>query len=156
MALQAHIYLAQGGTENLRGLHAFLSDTLLMTGIGFEPPVSIPTWGGVLERDGAAVGPTVAVLYYRAQHLAGNTGYVEALCDAIDAAGGRALPVYCASLRTAEPELLQLLGTADALVTTVLAAGGATPAMATAGVPTTAGTSRILRPLIFRSCRDCA
>lgn len=132
VALQAHIYLAQGGTENLRGLHAFLSDTLLMTGIGFEPPVSIPTWG-VLERDGAAVGPTVAVLYYRAQHLAGNTGYVEALCDAIDAAGGRALPVYCASLRTAEPELLQLLGTADALVTTVLAAGGATPAMATAG-----------------------
>ncbi|SCX19739.1 cobaltochelatase subunit CobN [Mycolicibacterium fluoranthenivorans] len=132
VALQAHIYLAQGGTENLRGLHAFLSDTLLMTGIGFEPPVSIPTWG-VLERDGAAVGPTVAVLYYRAQHLAGNTGYVEALCDAIDAAGGRALPVYCASLRTAEPELLQLLGSADALVTTVLAAGGATPAMATAG-----------------------
>ncbi len=132
VAVQAHIYLAQGGTENLRGLHAFLSDTLLMTGFGFEPPVTIPTWG-VLERNAAATGPTVAVLYYRAQHLAGNTGYVQALCDAIDAAGGTALPVYCASLRTAEPELLQLLGTADALVTTVLAAGGATPATATAG-----------------------
>ena len=132
VAVQAHIYLAQGGTENLRGLHAFLSDTLLMTGFGFEPPVTIPTWG-VLERSAATTGPTVAVLYYRAQHLAGNTGYVEALCDAIDAAGGRALPVYCASLRTAEPELLQLLGTADALVTTVLAAGGATPAAAAAG-----------------------
>ncbi|GAS96016.1 cobalamin biosynthesis protein cobN [Mycolicibacterium canariasense] len=142
VAVQAHIYLAQGGTANLRGLHAFLSDTLLMTGFGFEPPLSVPTWG-VLERTTDATGAatcssrerssTVAVLYYRAQHLAGNTGYVEALCDAIDAAGGTALPVYCASLRTAEPELLQLLGTADALVTTVLAAGGATPAAAAAG-----------------------
>ena len=41
--------------------------------------------------------------------------------------------VYCASLRTAEPELLELLGTADALVTTVLAAGGAVPATVGAG-----------------------
>ncbi|MHA3021933.1 cobaltochelatase subunit CobN [Mycobacterium sp. BMJ-28] len=132
VAVQAHIYLAQGGTENLRGLHAFLCDTLLMTGFGFEPPVTIPTWG-VLERPDTSSGPTVAVLYYRAQHLAGNTGYVEALCDAIDGAGGKALPVYCASLRTAEPELLELLGTADALVTTVLAAGGAVPATVGAG-----------------------
>lgn len=133
VALQAHIYLAQGGTDNLRGLHAFLSDTLLMTGEGFDPPVAIPAWG-VLERDDTADGgPTVAVLYYRAQHLAGNTGYVTALCDAIVEAGGRPLPVYCASLRTAEPELLDLLGTADSLITTVLAAGGATPATAAAG-----------------------
>jgi cobaltochelatase CobN len=72
-------------------------------------------------------------LYYRAQQLAGNTGYVEALCRAIENAGGRALPVYCASLRTAEPEMLELLGAADALVVTVLAAGGAIPATATAG-----------------------
>ncbi|KWX21984.1 cobalamin biosynthesis protein CobN [Mycolicibacterium wolinskyi] len=132
-ALQTHIYLAQGGVENLRNLHAFLSDTLLMTGFGFAPPVSTPNWG-VLERaNTAADGPTVAVLFYRAQQLAGNTGYVDALCDAIENAGGRPLPIYCASLRTAEPELLELLGTADALITTVLAAGGSTPATVGAG-----------------------
>lgn len=132
-ALQTHIYLAQGGLENLGNLHSFLSDTLLMTGFGFAAPVSTPSWG-VLERAATdAAGPTVAVLYYRAQQLAGNTGYVEALCDAVEQAGGRALPVFCASLRTAEPELLELLGTADALVTTVLAAGGATPATVGAG-----------------------
>ena len=73
------------------------------------------------------------MLYYRAQHLAGNTGYVDALCRAIEDAGGRPLPVFCASLRTADTELLELLGTADALVTTVLAAGGSTPATASAG-----------------------
>ncbi len=77
--------------------------------------------------------PTVAVLYYRAHHLAGNTAFVDALCTAIETAGGRALPVYCASLRTAEPALLETLATADALVVTVLAAGGTRPAEASAG-----------------------
>ncbi|KUI32522.1 cobalamin biosynthesis protein CobN [Mycobacterium sp. IS-1742] len=132
-ALQAHVYLAQGGVDNLRQLHAFLCDTLLMTGFGFAPPATTPTWG-LLDRDIPAVdGPTVAVLYYRAQQLAGNTAYIEALCDAIEAQGGRPLPVYCASLRNADPELVSLLGSADALITTVLAAGAATPAAAGAG-----------------------
>lgn len=42
-ALQAHIYLAHGGVDNLRELHAFLCDTVLMTGFGFTPPVATPT-----------------------------------------------------------------------------------------------------------------
>ncbi len=133
IALQAHFYLAEGGLPNLRELHAFLCDTVLMTGFGFTPPQSTPTWG-VLSRPGTAnTGPTIAVLYYRAQQLAGNTGYVEALCAAIEAAGARALPVYCASLRTAEPGLLHTLAQADAMVVTVLAAGGVKPATAAAG-----------------------
>ncbi len=134
IAVQAHIYLAHGGTDNLRELHAFLSDTVLMTGFGFTPPVVTPTWG-VLARPKprSTEGPTIAVLYYRAQHLAGNTAYVEALCRAIEDAGGQPLPVYCASLRTAEPELLGRLGDVDAMVVTVLAAGGLTPATAAAG-----------------------
>ena len=134
IAVQAHIYLAHGGVENLRQLHAFLSDTVLMTGFGFTPPVVTPTWGE-LERPhaGNTDGPTIAVLYYRAQHLAGNTAYIESLCRAIEDAGGRPLPVYCASLRTAEPELLQRLGDADAMVVTVLAAGGLKPAAVSAG-----------------------
>lgn len=136
VALQTHVYLAQGGVANLEQLHAFLSDTLLMTGFGFLPPEATPTWG-VLECPAGNVtsndGPRVAVLFYRAQHLAGNTAYVGALCHAIDAAGGQPVPIYAASLRTPEPELLELLGTVDALVTTVLAAGGAVPATVTAG-----------------------
>ncbi|ORV18554.1 cobaltochelatase subunit CobN [Mycobacterium celatum] len=145
IALQTHIYLAHGGVPNLRQLHAFLSDTLLMTGFGFTPPQRTPTWG-VMNRPAAALAigpsdsgrpaatrPTIAVVYYRAQQLAGNTAYVEALCQAIEAAGGRPLPVYCASLRTAEPEMLERLSHADAMVVTVLAAGGVTPATAAAG-----------------------
>ena len=36
IAVQAHIYLAHGGVDNLRQLHAFLTDTVLMTGFGFS------------------------------------------------------------------------------------------------------------------------
>ncbi|MEU2121304.1 cobaltochelatase subunit CobN [Nocardia niwae] len=134
VAADAHNYLAAGGPENLRQLHNFLSDTVLLTGHGFEPPVQLPSWGE-LDRVAAeqSDGPTVAVIYYRAQHLAGNTAYVDALCTAIEQAGARALPLYCASLRTAEPELLSTLRRADALVVTVLAAGGTKPATASAG-----------------------
>ncbi|MFC8382049.1 cobaltochelatase subunit CobN [Nocardia sp. NPDC057272] len=135
VAADAHNYLAAGGAENLLQLHNFLSDTVLLTGHGFEPPAQLPTWGE-LDRSSRILephAPTVAVVYYRAQHLAGNTAYIEALCKAIEAKGARPLPVYAASLRTAEPELLSLLGRADALVVTVLAAGGSKPATASAG-----------------------
>ncbi|ANW67848.1 cobaltochelatase subunit CobN [Mycobacterium sp. djl-10] len=133
IALQTHAYLAQGGTENLANLYAFLADTVLMTGFGFNPPVGVPEWGRLERPDSVNAGPTIAVLYYRAQHLAGNTSYIAALCDAIDAAGARPLPLYCASLRSAPPELLETLKTADAMVVTVLAAGGAKPATVGAG-----------------------
>ncbi|MEV0032335.1 cobaltochelatase subunit CobN [Nocardia sp. NPDC050793] len=137
VAADAHNYLAAGGPENLRQLHNFLSDTVLLTGHGFTPPVQLPSWGE-LDREArfpapVAGVPTVAVIYYRAQHLAGNTGYIDALCAAIEDAGARPLPLYCASLRTAEPELLATLRQADALVVTVLAAGGTKPATASAG-----------------------
>ena len=143
IAMQTHTYLAQGGVENLRQLHAFLCDTLLMTGFGFAPPADTPVWGlldprcegcedCVLHRT-ADSRPTVAVLYYRAQQLAGNVAYIRAMCTAIKEAGGRPLPIYCTSLRNPEPALLELLSTADAMVVTVLAAGGARPANVTAG-----------------------
>ncbi|WP_062996914.1 cobaltochelatase subunit CobN [Nocardia mikamii] len=141
VAADAHNYLAAGGPGNLRQLHNFLSDTVLLTGHGFEPPVQLPSWGE-LDRTAEelstndsrlAAAPTVAVLYYRAQHLAGNTAYVEALCRALEQAGARPLPLYCASLRNAEPDLLDTLRRADALVVTVLAAGGTKPATAAAG-----------------------
>ncbi|MDW5324797.1 cobaltochelatase subunit CobN [Plantactinospora sp. KLBMP9567] len=132
-AAQAHAYLAQGGPENLRELHAFLSDTVLLTGHGFAPPVAQPNWGVRSRPAREATGPVVGILYYRAHQLSGNTGFVDALAEAVEEAGGRALPVFCASLRTPEPELLATLGAADALLVTVLAAGGTRPADAAAG-----------------------
>jgi cobaltochelatase CobN len=133
VATEAHGYLAQGGPDNLTQLHRFLSDTVLLTGEGFESPAVAPDWGVLARTARTTSGPRVAVLYYRAHHLAGNTAFVESLCTAIEDAGGLALPVFTASLRTVDPGLLEALRTADALVLTVLAAGGSRPATAQAG-----------------------
>ncbi|MFD4197957.1 cobaltochelatase subunit CobN [Amycolatopsis thermoflava] len=133
IATEAHAYLAQGGPDNLTQLHRFLSDTLLLTGDGFEPPAEQPAWG-VLERTPHRTdGPIVAILYYRAHHLSGNTRFVEALAEAVEDAGGQALPIYCASLRSREPEMMAELRKADALLVTVLAAGGTRPSEVGAG-----------------------
>jgi cobaltochelatase CobN len=131
VAAEAHAYLAHGGPGNLAQLHRFLSDTVLLTGHGFAPPEPTPVWGAGDLPGGD--GPVVAVLYYRAHHVAGNTAFVDALRDAVTRAGGRPLPVYCASLRSPDPGLLAALGQADALVVTVLAAGGTRPAEVSAG-----------------------
>ena len=133
VATEAHGYLAQGGPDNLTQLQRFLSDTVLLTGEGFDPPSVAPDWGMLDRSPRTTVGPRVAVLYYRAHHLAGNTAFVEDLCTAIEDAGGQALPVFTASLRTVDPGLLETLRTADAMVVTVLAAGGSRPATAQAG-----------------------
>uniref|UniRef100_A0AAU2JVH4 Cobaltochelatase subunit CobN n=1 Tax=Streptomyces sp. NBC_00049 TaxID=2903617 RepID=A0AAU2JVH4_9ACTN len=133
IAAEAHGYLAHGGPANLDQLARFLSDTVLLTGHGFEPPAASPTWGPLERTAQQTAGPQVAVLYYRAHQMSGNTAFVHTLCEAIEAKGARALPLYVSSLRTPEPELLQALESADAIITTVLAAGGTRPATASAG-----------------------
>ena len=55
IAADAHRYLVEGGPGNLAQLHAFLSDTVLLTGEGFEPPQVVPVWG-LLER-ASAISP---------------------------------------------------------------------------------------------------
>ncbi|MEU6315696.1 cobaltochelatase subunit CobN [Streptomyces sp. NPDC047014] len=141
IAAEAHAYLAHGGPANLAQLARFLSDTVLLTGHGFEPPAAAPTWGP-LDRPAPHTTapeapntptPEVAVLYYRAHQMSGNTAFIHTLCDAIEAHGARPVPLFVSSLRTPEPELLQVLGSADAIITTVLAAGGTKPATASAG-----------------------
>ncbi|GAA3656986.1 cobaltochelatase subunit CobN [Nocardioides ginsengisoli] len=136
VAAEAHRYLAEGGPRNLEQLHRFLSDTVLLTGEGFEPPEVIPAWG-LVERPAladAASRAKVGVLFYRAHQASGNTAFAHALCDAIDATGEAVgVPIFAGSLRSAPDDLFTALGELDALVVTVLAAGGSTPASVSAG-----------------------
>ncbi len=140
VAADAHRYLAEGGPANLTQLHAFLSDTVLLTGEGFEPPIAVPSWGWAERSTGVEVAPQdskrlrIGVLYYRAHETSGNAGFAHALADAIDATGDAVgLPIFSSSLRAAADDLYDALGTLDALVVTVLAAGGTTPAGVSAG-----------------------
>ncbi len=135
VAAEAHRYLAEGGPANLAQLHAFLSDTVLLTGEGFEPPVTIPAWGYATRPASADPAlPRIGILYYRAHEASGNTAFAHALADAVDATGRAVgIPVFAGSLRAAPDDLYDALGTLDALVVTVLAAGGSVPAGAGAG-----------------------
>src|SRR4029079_13622737 len=44
-AAQAHHDVAPSGAATLARRHAFLPDTVLLTGEGFAPPVALPSWG---------------------------------------------------------------------------------------------------------------
>ena len=145
VAAQAHRYLAEGGPDNIAQLHAFLSDTILLTGEGFEPPMTLPEWGvsprahDVSQVDGesqerCSPKPRIGILFYRAHESSGNNKFVHDLADAIDATGEAVgILIFSSSLRAAPDDLYDALGTLDALIVTVLAAGGTKPGTASAG-----------------------
>jgi cobaltochelatase CobN len=143
VATEALGYLREGGPENLRELARFLSDTVFLTGEGFAPPRPMPAYGPhplpsmivnssgqiapLSVHDHEIPAPVVAVVFYRAHEVSGNTAFVDTLCEALAAAGAVPLPVFCGSLRSADAGLAELLAPAQAVITTVLAAGGAAP-----------------------------
>ncbi len=136
VAADAHRYLAEGGPANLVQLHAFLADTVLLTGQGFEPPQPIAAWG-YAHRDNSPDDsglPRIGILYYRAHEASGNDTFAHTLADAVDATGQAVgLPIFTGSLRSAPDDLYDELGNLDALIVTVLAAGGSVPSAAGAG-----------------------
>lgn len=133
VAAQALAYLREGGPANLTQLARFLSDAILLTGEGFEPPAGLPEHGVHGDREVRPDRPTVAIVFYRAHAVSGNTGFVDALATAVEEQGANARAVFCGSLRSAGAEVYAELAGADAVVVTVLAAGGTVPAGASAG-----------------------
>jgi cobaltochelatase CobN len=124
VAAEALDYLREGGVGNLRELARFLAG-MLSPGDDepWAPPQRMPAYGVHGEPAAVEGRPTVGVVFYRAHELSGNTAFVDTLCERINAAGGNPLPVFCGSLRAADEGLMELLGRADAVVVTVLAAG---------------------------------
>jgi cobaltochelatase CobN len=137
---QAFDYLRHGGVENTAQLFRFLADTLLLEGHGFDAPRELPDLGiyapgrGDVALDDAVAGhdparPTVGLVFYRSHRVTGNTAFVDELAASIEAAGADVLCAWAYSLRpdaAGRVPVLELLdGRIDALVTTVLASGGA-------------------------------
>lgn len=124
MVTEAATYWTAGGPANLAQLLRFVADTALLHGFGFEPPSEIPLTGRIGHRHEDPDRPTIAVVTYRANVLAGNTLPIESLCDAIEARGANARPIHCYSLR-ANPDVIDHLRGADVVIATTWAAGGA-------------------------------
>jgi cobaltochelatase CobN len=116
LVTQVFEYFTQGGVSNLANLLRCLSDNLLLTGLGYEPPAALPRDGlyhpdapdGLSIDDwrarcGTAGRPTLGVLFYRAHWMAGNLAAIDALVRAIEGRGANALAVFCYSLKD-DPE----------------------------------------------------
>ncbi|MCY4037736.1 MAG: cobaltochelatase subunit CobN, partial [bacterium] len=169
VATEVHRYLAAGGPANMANLVRFVTDTVTMSGHGFEPPSPVDDVG---VWDGAGIGPggsrrdgrpLVAVIFYRAHLVAGNTTYVADLCEALAEAGADAVALWTYSLRpdaggrVAVLELCCELG-ADVVVTSIRAGGSAVadgsgwevPALDELGIPV------IQAPASSRSRREWA
>src|SRR5882757_565763 len=106
-------YLALGGVQNFAELFRFLSDRLMLTGFGYAPPSPMPEHGIYMpnmdvatledwERQADPLRPTVAVLFYRAHRMSGNTGFVDAIAQALETKGVNALCVFTSSLKAKE------------------------------------------------------
>jgi cobaltochelatase CobN len=136
---QAGEYLRHGDIDNVEQLLRFLADTFLLEGYGFAPPREVPDLGVYAPGLGDVplaqalelrdpTRPTVAVCFYRSHRLTGNTAFVDALCGAIEEAGGNAVAVWSYTLRRDAdgrvPALELLAGNVDALIVTMLATGG--------------------------------
>ena len=116
IAHEVKAYLQYSGLENYRQLLYFLSDHLLTTGFGYEPPAQQPRHGIYHPAVGREptieawrahadpARPTLGVLFYRSYLLTGNTAFIDALIAAGEAAGANVLPVYAYSMKdAAEP-----------------------------------------------------
>ncbi|WP_083671027.1 cobaltochelatase subunit CobN [Singulisphaera sp. GP187] len=105
-------YFTQGGLQNLVNLLKCLSDNVLLTGLGYEPPAPLPRDGLYLpdapdglsleawrERMHRPDRPTVGILFYRAHWMAQNLAPIDALVHKVEALGGNPLPIFCYSLK---------------------------------------------------------
>src|SRR5262249_49899394 len=91
----------------------FLSDRLLLTGHGYRDPQVMPEHGIYLrDIEGADLDdwrkqadptrPVAAILFYRAHLLSGNTGFIDALADALSDRGLEPLCMFTSSLKDQE------------------------------------------------------
>jgi cobaltochelatase CobN len=104
-------YLQAGGAANFAHLLRFLSDHLLRSGFGYEPPREQPRHGlyhpdlppGASLADWLArhdpARPVVGLLFYRSHWMSGNLAFIDALVRDIERCGGDALPIFTASLK---------------------------------------------------------
>ncbi len=112
LVTQLFEYLTQGGVSNLVNLLRCLSDNVLLTGLGYEPPTPLPRDGlyhpdapdGLTLADwqnghAKAGRPTVGILFYRAHWMSGNVAPIDAIIREVESRGANPLAVFCYSLK---------------------------------------------------------
>jgi cobaltochelatase CobN len=127
-------YLDLGGVSNFGDLFRFLSDRLMLTGYGYAEASPMPEHGIYLpdmdfandedwQRQADPSKPTVAVLFYRAHRMSGNTAFIDTLAQSLQSKGVNPLCIFTSSLKSTEdgrPAVFRLIeGKADVLISTL-------------------------------------
>jgi cobaltochelatase CobN len=101
-------YFNEGGIENFVNALQFIADTCLSTAFHPPAPQIVPRVGIYEWRQREAENlhlplTKVAILFYRAHYLAGNTKVIDAMCAALFRKNLQPLPIFVSSLR--EPDV---------------------------------------------------
>ncbi len=128
-------YFRAGGSDNVANCLRFLSDHLLVTGFGYEPPtpqpaqgIYHPALGGHVDiaRWRAHADPqrlVVGILFYRAHFLSGNTAFVDALVETVERQGATALPIFVSTAKSGDLRALDAHNIADVFISTLSNSG---------------------------------
>ncbi|BAY85303.1 cobaltochelatase [Calothrix parasitica NIES-267] len=122
-------YFSQGGVPNFVNAFKFIADNCCSTSFNPLPPQEVPKFGlydWEIGHQASGIGhgiinnakcdfPKVAILFYRAHYLAGNTLVIDALCEALLKRNIQPLPIYISSLREidVQNELTEFLQNQD-------------------------------------------
>ena len=132
LAQAISVYFQCGGAQNLANGLLCLSDHLLVSGWGFDPPMELPLHGiyelGDDSRWSMADPSTrqqhvIGILFYRSHLLSGNTDFVDAIIAEVERRGLTARAVYTQSLKEVDeagmPLALKLLTEAESVHTII-------------------------------------
>jgi cobaltochelatase CobN len=99
---QAWQYFIEAGITNYHNLLKFIAVEFLDWETEYQTPQSVPRIGvfNSLRSIGAqTMDGLVAILFYRAHYLSGNTDAIAALCEALYERNLKPLPIYVSSLK---------------------------------------------------------
>ena len=113
-------YMIEGGVDNYCNLLKFIATQFLNQDYPVQPPQPVPRIGVLCQFQNACASCTfelgqasrVAILFYRAHYLAGNTAVIHALCDALKQRNLTPVPIFVSSLKEpdVQKELLNFKG----------------------------------------------
>ncbi|MEB3219321.1 MAG: cobaltochelatase subunit CobN [Nostocales cyanobacterium 94392] len=98
-------YFSQGGIDNFANAFKFIADHCFSTSFNPPLPQEVPKFGlyNYLGKGHDIINnsqfPKVAILFYRAHYLSGNTLVIDALCQALAKRDIQPVPVFVSSLR---------------------------------------------------------
>ncbi|BBC25356.1 cobaltochelatase subunit CobN [Pseudanabaena sp. ABRG5-3] len=103
---QAWQYFIEAGITNYHNLLKFIATEFLDTEMEYQLPEPVPRigiYGGSLSDEEKNNNGLVAIIFYRAHYLSGNTAAIAALCKSLAERNLTPIPIYVSSLK--EPDV---------------------------------------------------